>query len=83
MIRIELSLATRTGGDNGSPPETGFDPKYALHMPLGGFMRGALVQENFIREMISRGVLPTQAPVAPPAPAASETAKATGSPNFS
>ncbi len=77
MVRIEL-ITLNPGG-----PDAGVEPKYALHMPLGGFMRGALTLENFIREMAKRGMLPTPGPAAAPAPAegAGEPSP-TISPNF-
>lgn len=91
MIRVELAIATPAsapaGKDAAPGQQTNLDGVYALHMPLGGFMRGAVVQEAFIREMVSRGVLPTpgaappqDAAGAPPAPTAA--GKKEGSPNF-
>jgi hypothetical protein len=71
MIRIELVTLTPSGAE-----AAGVEVKYALHMPLGGFMRGALTQENFIREMVTRGILPV--PGAEPAAEQPSTV----SPNF-
>jgi len=79
MIRIELALAAP--GKKEGAQETNFDPVYAVHMPLGGFMRGALVQESFIREMVQRGILPSPGQAAAGQPAAAAP-KAEGSPNF-
>jgi hypothetical protein len=59
MIRIELVTLAPGGGET-----TGIEPKYALHMPLTGFMRGAMTLENFIREMVNRGILPSTPPAA-------------------
>jgi hypothetical protein len=85
MIRVELAIAspanTPAAKDAAAGQETNFQGVYALHMPLGGFMRGAVVQEAFIREMVSRGILPAPGTAGTqPAPAAK--AKAEGSPNF-
>ena len=60
MVRIELVTLSPTGVDGSQEP--GVQPQFALHMPLGGFMRGALTMENFIREMANRGILPGTAP---------------------
>jgi hypothetical protein len=86
MVRLELAIATPAGepGKNGDAvsKETEMQPVSALHMPLGGFMRSAVVQEAFIRELVSRGILPSPqaaGTAAAPAPAAP---KAEGSPNF-
>lgn len=56
MVRIELALAAPSPAEKAAEPT--LDPVYAVHMPLGGFMRGALVQESFIRELVQRGILP-------------------------
>ncbi|EPY00767.1 hypothetical protein [Magnetospirillum fulvum] len=55
--------------------DAGVKVRYALYMPLGGFMRGALTQEKFIQELVSRGILmpptdtaPSSDPVDPPSP---------------
>ncbi len=72
MVRIEL--VTLVPGS----PEGSVDVKYALHMPLGGFMRGALTLENFIREMAKRGMLPTS----PSSPEDAPLPAPTISPNF-
>ncbi|CCG42390.1 hypothetical protein PHAMO_380058 [Magnetospirillum molischianum DSM 120] len=64
MIRIELvtlspSLDSIEGGGDGQGAS--IKVRYALYMPLGGFMRSALTQEKFIQEMVSRGILLTPA----------------------
>ena len=71
MVRIELANLTP-----GASETTTVDPKHILHMPLGGFMRGAVTMENFIREMVRRGIL--QAPPTSTVP----DAVAAPSPNF-
>ena len=78
MVRIEFVILTPTAEDT-----AGAEAKYALHLPLNGFMRGALTLENFIREMVRRGNLPPapQAGTAP-AEAAAPLAPPTASPNF-
>jgi hypothetical protein len=73
MVRIEFA--------NLAPGETEVAtvvPTHILHMPLGGFMRGAVTLENFIRELVSRGILPN----VPAAPAPTAPASPTASPNF-
>lgn len=89
MVRLELAIATpasQQGKDGTSEAkETELQPVSALHMPLGGFMRAAVVQEAFIRELVSRGILPPpQASGEQPAPAVARdaSAKKEGSPNF-
>ena len=56
MVRLELAIATpasQQGKDGTSEAkETELQPVSALHMPLGGFMRAAVVQEAFIRELV-------------------------------
>jgi len=84
MIRIELvtlspSLETIEGATVTDSQSAGVKVRYALYMPLGGFMRGALTQEKFIQELVSRGILmppvaPSSDPADPPPPV---------SPNFS
>jgi len=53
MVRIELANIAPSAADT-----TTVEPKHILHMPLGGFMRGAVTLEGFIRELVTRGVLP-------------------------
>ena len=71
MVRIELANLTPGASDT-----TTVDPKHILHMPLGGFMRGAVTMENFIRELVKRGIL--QAPPTSAAPGGTPAP----SPNF-
>ena len=80
MVRVELALAT---AKKEGAQEPGVDPVYSLHMPLGGFMRAALVQESFIRELVQRGILPApDAAAGGGAAAAKQAAKTASSPNF-
>ena len=85
MVRIELvTLAPVAAGQDAADAaaNAAVEPRYALHMPLGGFMRGALTLENFIRAMVDRGILPSPAPAAPPAVPPVAEVKPAGSPNF-
>ena len=75
MIRIEL-VTLNPGQD------AGVEAKFALHMPLGGFMRGALTLENFIREMSKRGLLPAPPQAPDQAQAPSNEAVPSVSPNL-
>jgi hypothetical protein len=60
MVRIELANPAPGASD-----VTELEPKHILHMPLGGFMRGAVTLEGFIREMAKRGILPAPNAAAP------------------
>jgi hypothetical protein len=71
MVRIELANLVPNDGAPAS-----IVPQHVLHMPLAGFMQGAMTLDNFIREMVKRGILPT------PAEAPNAARPAAGSPNF-
>ena len=76
IVRIELANLVPNDGAAAS-----IVPQHVLHMPLSGFMRGTVTLENFIRELVKRGILPTPAEVRQAAAPAGILA-ATGSPNF-
>jgi len=81
MVRIEFANLAPQDSDAAAVV-----PQHVLHMPLGGFMRGAVTLENFIREMVKRGILPTPPqPLAQPlaeTPAPAGPARPNHSPNF-
>ena len=77
MVRIELASLVPAAGDT-----TAVEPRHILHMPLGGFMRGAVTLEGFIREMVKRGILAPPPPPAPLPASGSAEAGAPASPNF-
>jgi len=87
MIRIELvtlspPAESAEGGTVSDGEGAGIKVSYALYMPLGGFMRGALTQEKFIQEMVSRGILLTPTAPSPTPEGPSPPPSSSKSPNF-